>query len=61
MDQWIIQRNIERFEEILQTLVEPLKRRTVEMILLAERLKLTGMESEAEAFRKSFRVQNRTS
>ena len=48
MDQWIARQNINRFEEILKT-VEPNKRHTVEILLLAEKQKLAAIESKAEA------------
>ena len=49
MDHWIIQKNIERFEQMVPTLADPTKRQTVETLLLRERRKLAAMESEAEA------------
>jgi hypothetical protein len=50
MDQWIIQKNIERFEQIVRMLGDdPTKRQTVETLLSRERRMLAAMESEAEA------------
>ena len=48
MERWIAEQNINRFEEILKTIVEPTKRQTVEILLLEERQKLAAIESKAE-------------